>query len=237
MNHEIILNNYLKVKTNIEKIEQEHQREKGAVKLIPVSKTKPVEMMIEVSKLGLDLFGESYAQELKSKYNYFVEQGVNQPEWHYIGHLQRNKAKYIVPFTSMIHSVDSTRLAQEISKQVSNSDRKNIDILLQINTSNENSKFGINPDETKKIIENILEIQNINLCGFMTIAGLENTEEETKTEFLLLKEIRDFNSNKIGKEMPELSMGMSGDYRLAISCGSTMVRVGSSIFGERNYKK
>jgi PLP dependent protein len=236
MNHEEILNNYLKIKTNIEKIEQENGREKGSVKLIPVSKTKPVEMMIEVSKLGINLFGESYAQELKSKYNYFVEQGVNQPVWHYIGHLQRNKAKYIVPFSSMIHAVDSLRLAQEISKQTRNSGRENIDILLQINTSNEDSKFGINPDETENIIYDILNIKNINLCGFMTIAGLESTEEETKNEFLLLKEIRDFNSNKIGKEMPELSMGMSGDYHLAISCGSTMVRVGSSIFGERNYK-
>jgi len=237
MNYKEILNNYLKIKDNVERIEQENGRKKGSVKLIPVSKTKPVEMMTEMSKLGIDLFGESYAQELKIKYNYFDDQKEKQPEWHYIGHLQRNKAKYIVPFTSMIHSVDSTRLAQEISKQASNSDRKNVDILLQINTSNEDTKFGINPDEIKKIIENILEIKNINLCGFMTIAGLENTEGETKKEFLLLKEIRDFNSYKVGKEMPELSMGMSGDYKLAIGCGSTMVRVGSSIFGKRSYQK
>ncbi len=236
MNYEKIFNNFLIIKNSIEKLEQEFGREKGSVKLIPVSKTKPVEMLYEVCKLGMDLLGESYAQELKSKYSYFNDHAYNQPQWHYVGHLQRNKAKYIVPFVSVIHSVDSISLAKEISKQVEKSGRDKINILLQINTSNEESKFGFNPDKIEYLINDFIKINNINLCGFMTIASVYNSEKEDEKEFLLLKEIRDFISNKVSMKMSELSMGMSADYKTAIACGSTMVRVGSDIFGKRNYK-
>lgn len=233
----------IEIKENLEKIEEKIKkaalnsgRNSEDVKLIAVSKTFDPEILEIAINSGAKYLGESYAQELKSKYEWFEENSKDQPEWHFIGHLQRNKVKYIAPFVKMIHAVDSLRLAKEINKQAIKNER-NIDILIQINTSGEESKFGFDPELVKSQIKEIDELPNIEICGLMTIAGLDASIEENIEEFKLLKKMRIELSEIIGRDLKELSMGMSGDFEAAIENGSTMVRVGSAIFGKREYQK
>lgn len=204
------------------------------VTLVAVSKTKPIEDLQEAYDAGQRVFGENKAQEMTSKY----EALPKDIQWHMIGHLQRNKVKYIAPYVSLIHSVDSVRLLKEIDKEAKKNNRI-IDCLLQIYIAKEESKFGLDETEAIDLIENILpELKNIQLVGLM---GMATNTENNKTIENEFKELDKFfkylknNQLKTSSNFQILSMGMSGDYSLAISCGSNMIRIGSAIFGSRNY--
>ncbi len=199
------------------------------VTLIAVSKTKPNEMLLEAYKAGQRHFGENYVQELVDK----ETQLPKDIHWHFIGHLQSNKVKYIAPFVYLIHGVDSFSLLNEINKQAQKNNRV-IDCLLQIYIAQEETKFGLDFTEASDILNSaeFKELKNIKIKGFMAMASNTDSEKQIKKEFQSLKEF--------SKQYPELnilSFGMSSDYLLAIQEGSTMIRVGSSIFGERNYNK
>ena len=202
------------------------------VKLVAVSKTKPKEDILEAYNAGIRDFGENKVQELCAKY----EELPGDIRWHLIGHLQTNKVKYIVGKTWLIHSVDSLKLAKEIEKEASKKDVI-VDILVQVNISKEESKSGISREEAPALIDEILKMPHINLKGLMTIAPVCEDEEEVRPVFRELKKLSvDIECfNRDNKPECELSMGMSGDYKAAIYEGATYVRIGSSIFGQRNY--
>jgi pyridoxal phosphate enzyme (YggS family) len=198
--------------------------------LVAVSKTKSECEIMEAYNCGQRVFGENKVQELVSKQNN-LPKDIN---WHMIGHLQRNKVKYIAPFIDLIHAVDNIKLLKEINKQAKKNNRK-IDCLIQIKISNEESKFGMEYKEALELISNVNTsgFENINLTGFMGMASNTNNQDILKHEFSLLnnffKEVKQTNKN-----LKKISMGMSNDYLLAIQCGSNMIRVGSNIFGSRN---
>jgi pyridoxal phosphate enzyme (YggS family) len=203
------------------------------VTLVAVSKTKPAEDIQEMYALGQRDFGENYVQEL-------VEKQAALPQdirWHFIGHLQSNKVKYIAPFVHLIHGVDSAKLLQEINKQALKNNRV-IDCLLQVHIAQEETKFGLDAAELDAIKNQLPALTHVRVCGLMGMASLTENRQKIETEFLSLKKIFDaFNQWPIDirTEKPILSMGMSGDYQLAIACGSNMVRIGSLLFGARNY--
>ncbi|QYS89376.1 YggS family pyridoxal phosphate-dependent enzyme [Flavobacterium davisii] len=203
------------------------------VTLVAVSKTKPVTDLMEAYQAGQRIFGENKIQEMTDKW----EQMPKDIQWHMIGHVQTNKVKYMAPFVSLIHGVDSLKLLQEINKQASKNNRV-INCLLQIFIADEESKFGLDENELEEILltlQNDNSLQNIKIVGLMGMATFTDDENQIKKEFLHLKSIFD-TYKKIetaNLKLETLSMGMSGDYVLAIECGSTMIRVGSSIFGTR----
>ena len=207
------------------------RRNRDEVTLIAVSKTKPIEMLKEAYSAGAINFGENKVQELCDKYELMPE-----VKWHMIGHLQRNKVKYIVDMVELIHSVDSLRLAEEISKEAV---KKNVDvdILVEVNVANEETKFGVSSEETIALVEDIAKLPNIQIKGLMTIAPYVVDSEENREFFHKIKDLSvDIDMQNIDNvSMGILSMGMTGDYEVAIEEGSTMVRVGTGIFGERNY--
>lgn len=219
---------------NIQFIEKEIEG-KG-IKLVAVSKTKPVEMLMEAYNAGFKRFGENYVQELVDKY----EQMPKDIEWHFIGHLQSNKVKYIAPFVSLIHSVDSLKLLQEINKQAAKNNRV-VDCLLQIYIAEEDTKSGMTEEECLEILkaETLEKLPNVRIVGLMGMTTLTEDETQIKKEFKKLKDFHQslINSNPSAVELTILSMGMSGDYGIAIEEGSTMIRVGSKIFGGRIYQK
>ncbi len=206
------------------------------VRILSVSKSHPVEALSNAYESGLRVFGENYVQEMVDKYDTISEEMKKNIEWHFIGHLQTNKVKYIAPFVNCIHSVYKLKLAKEISKRAKDNNRT-INILLQVNTSGEESKSGCTPKEAKDIVKNILELENIKMIGLMTISGLESTNEERKEEFKLLRKLRDDIEKDLSIDLPELSMGMTSDYHEAIEEGATMIRIGTAIFGKRVYNK
>ncbi len=203
------------------------------IKIIAVSKFKPAEMLLEAYNLGLKRFGENYVQELVDKH----QELPKDIEWHFIGHLQSNKVKYIAPFVHMIHSVDSFKLLVEINKQAKKNERI-IDCLIQIYIAEEDSKSGIEETEFFEMLNNgsINDLTNIRICGLMGMSTFTENLEQIRKEFKLLKTIslkaRSFEHKNI--ELKEISMGMSGDWQIAIEEGSTMIRIGSAIFGNRN---
>ena len=207
-------------------------RKREEVTLIAVSKTKPVEMLREAYEAGARYFGENKVQELADKY----ESMPPDIHWQMIGHLQRNKVKYIIDKAELIHSVDSLRLAETIDKEAG---KKGItaNVLLEVNMAKEESKFGIMPEEVIDFVREIVRFQNIRVKGLMTIAPFVDNPEENRKHFANLRKL----SVDIGKEkvnnvnMSILSMGMTNDFEVAIEEGATMVRVGTAIFGERNY--
>ncbi|MPQ46529.1 YggS family pyridoxal phosphate-dependent enzyme [Marinifilum sp. N1E240] len=205
------------------------------VKLVAVSKTKPNEDIMEAYEGGYRIFGENKPQELTRKYNELPKD----IEWHMIGHLQSNKVKYIASFVSLIHAVDSIKLLKEINKQAQKNNRI-IDCLFQFHIADEQTKFGFSLPEAEEVInsETFKGFENIRITGVMGMATFTDNEDQIKKEFQNLKFIFDQLKTKHFQdinEFKEISMGMSGDYRLAIEEGSTMVRVGSTIFGARNY--
>ena len=226
------------IRENLEKIEEEIKKAAGkspygqSVRLVAVSKTKPIEDIMEAYEAGIRDFGENKVQELTQKY----EELPKDIRWHLIGHLQRNKVKYVIGKTYLIHSVDSLRLASEIEKEA---EKKNVDvdILIQVNISQEESKFGIPANEAKGLIEEVSKMPHINIRGLMTIAPECADPEDVREVFAALHKLSiDIESfNRDNNFNCELSMGMSGDYKVAISEGATYVRIGSSIFGRRNY--
>ena len=200
------------------------------VKLVAVSKTNPAEKIKEVYDLGQRAFGENKVQELLEKHPVLP----NDIEWHLIGHLQTNKVKFVAGFISMIESVDSEKLLKEIDKEALKNERK-INVLLQVKIAKEDTKFGLTVDEAKDIFNKYLHgnYPNIEIKGLMGMASFVENESQIREEFGILKQLFDELSNL--KPLETLSMGMSGDFPLAIECGSNSVRVGSAIFGERNY--
>lgn len=209
---------------------------KEDIKILSVSKSHPVEALLNAYESGLRVFGENYVQEMVDKYKAIDEETRKDIEWHFIGHLQTNKVKYIAPFVNCIHSVYKEKLAKEIDKRAKENNRI-INVLLQINTSGEDSKSGCSPDEAELILKNSLELENITFVGLMTISGLESTNDERKQEFKLLRKLRDQLEDKFNISLPELSIGMTSDYHEAIEEGATMIRIGTAIFGERKKLK
>jgi pyridoxal phosphate enzyme (YggS family) len=199
--------------------------------LVAVSKTKPVEDIMELYQLGQKDFGENYVQEL-------IEKQALLPKdirWHFIGHLQTNKVKLLIPFVHLIQGVDSIKLLREINRQAEKAGRK-VDVLLQVHIAVEETKFGLDEKELAEIFEQeAVKLNNLSICGLMGMATFTSKAEQVRKEFHLLRSIFE---KYAGKSIPNcrlriLSMGMSGDYRLAIKEGSNMVRVGSLLFGER----
>ena len=201
-----------------------------SVKLVAVSKTKSNEEIMEAYEAGQKIFGENKVQELVSKYNSLPKD----IEWHMVGHLQKNKVKYIASFIKLIHSVDNFKLLKEINRQAKKYN-VTIDCLLQIKIASEETKFGLSIDQVKPMLESeeFKGLKNISIIGLMGMASFTNNEEILKNEFSYLNDL--FDDLRITySNITVLSMGMSNDHKLAIQYGSNMVRVGSLIFGERN---
>lgn len=224
--------NLIKVEENIQKACDKAGRKRSEVTLIAVSKTKPVEMLQEIYDEGIREFGENKVQEMCEK----MELMPQDIKWNMIGHLQTNKVKYIIGKTSLIHSVDSLKLAEEIQKQAVKHD-VTADILVEVNIANEESKFGISKDETIQMVRDIAKLDHLKIKGLMTIAPFVENPEDNRLYFREIKQLSvDINNQNIDNvSMDVLSMGMTGDYMVAIEEGATMVRVGTGIFGERNY--
>lgn len=218
------------VKARISAAAKECGRAPEDIKLIAVTKTYPVEAMNEAIRLGVTDIGENKPQEIRDKFD-----NVSPVNWHLIGHLQTNKVKYIIDRCTLIHSVDSIKLMTEIDRQAQNHNR-DIDILIQVNISGEESKSGIAPDELPSLLEYAKNLTNTHVKGLMTIAPKCDIDEVSR-HFSNMKELFDQTAKQSYRNvtMTELSMGMSGDFEAAIKHGATMVRIGSLIFGPRNY--
>lgn len=207
-------------------------RQRSEVTLIAVSKTKPVELIRDAIDYGMKDFGENKVQEMCDKME-IISEKLN---WHMIGHLQRNKVKYIVDKAYLIHSVDSLRLAEQINSEA---EKKNVicNILIEVNIAGEESKFGVAKDEVKPLLEAIKDLKHVHVKGLMTIAPFVDDAEDNRKYFRemhkLFIDMRQENTDNVSMEV--LSMGMTGDYQVAIEEGATMVRVGTGIFGARNY--
>jgi pyridoxal phosphate enzyme (YggS family) len=202
-------------------------------KLIAVTKTKPVDMLLEAYEAGCKMFGENKVQEMVNKYEVLPKN----IEWHLIGHLQTNKVKYIAPFVSLIHSIDSFKLLQEVNKQAQKANRT-IPCLLQIHIAEEENKFGLSYEEAEALLQmpELTKMQHVKICGLMGMATFTENRAQIRKEFRGLKTFFDKLKNQsmpLNVEIHELSMGMSGDYPIAIEEGSTLIRVGNSIFGAR----
>ena len=229
----MISENIAAVEKEIDDVCKKSGRDRSEVTLIAVSKTKPIEMIEEAYNTGCRDFGENKVQELVDKY----EQLPKDIRWHMIGHLQRNKVKYIVDKVFLIHSVDSVRLAEEISKEAI---KKNVsvNILIEVNVAQETTKFGLTCEEVEQMVRDIAKLPNVNIKGLMTIAPIVDNPEENKQYFQKLKKIAvDIRAKNIDNvSMDILSMGMTGDYQTAVAEGATYVRVGTGIFGIRERK-
>ncbi len=232
----------MSIKENLEQIEKRIDqacarvnRSSDEILLVNVSKTKPNEIVIEGYEAGMRVFGENKVQEIRDKY-----ESINYPDikWHMIGHLQRNKVKYIVEKVDYIHSVDSMRLAETIHKEAM---KKNVivNILIQVNVAKETSKFGLETDQVMSLIKEISTLSGVRIKGLMTIAPFVDQAEDNRPIFKALRQlsvdIKDQNIDNVGMDV--LSMGMTNDFEVAIEEGATMIRIGTALFGERNYSK
>ena len=202
-------------------------RKEESVELVAVTKTVDVSKIKEAIRAGIKIIGENRVQEAREK---FKDIG-KEVEWHLIGHLQTNKVKYIFDIFSLIHSVDSLSLAEEIQKRAENKGLET-DILIEVNLSGEKTKFGILPEKAINFVKDISRFKNINIMGLMTIPPFSESPEDSRKYFKMLRMLRD-DIQKEGIEMKELSMGMSNDFEAAVEEGATMVRIGTAIFGER----
>lgn len=222
---DLLQENYLKIRNSI----------KPGVRLVAVSKYKTVEEIKEVYDFGQRIFGENKAQEMKAKHTELP----SDIEWHFIGHLQKNKVKYIAPYVSLVHSIDSLELLQEVDKEAAKSDRV-IPCLLQFHIATEETKFGLDLSEAKALLESesFSQLQHVRIDGVMGMASFTDDKEQVRKEFVHLREIfttlRDTYFHGEG-HFKEISMGMSDDYPIAMEEGATLVRIGSKIFGARDY--
>ncbi|MDX9789837.1 MAG: YggS family pyridoxal phosphate-dependent enzyme [Candidatus Kapaibacterium sp.] len=205
------------------------------IRVIAVSKTHPAVSLEAAYNAGIRFFGENYVREMADKYDILVHKGLVDIEWHFIGHLQSNKVKYLSSFVNYIHSVDSLKLANEISSRAKANDR-NINILVQVNTSGEPNKSGCEPDDLSEIISEIILLDNINIKGLMTIGTFTDDEKIQRKEFSTLRTLLENVNSELKLNLSELSMGMTGDFETAIDEGATMIRIGTAIFGSRNYR-
>ena len=220
------------IKENLEKIRATLP---ASVTLVAVSKTKPVSNIQEAYDAGHRAFGENYPQEMRDKHE-VLPQDI---QWHFIGHLQTNKIKYIIPYVTLIHSIDTANLLEAVNKEAKKHDRV-VDCLLQFHIAQEETKFGLDMDEARQLLDSeaFKAMENVRVCGVMGMATFTDDEVEVRKEFKHLKDIFDSLKTEYFANQPqfkEISMGMSEDYPIAIEEGATMVRVGSKIFGARNY--
>ena len=228
----MIQENIKLVEENIKKACEKVGRDVHEVTLIAVSKTKPYTAIEEALPTGVKDYGENKVQELCDKYEILPKD----IKWHMIGHLQRNKVKYLVGKASLIHSVDSIRLAEQIEKEYAKADEI-ANILIEVNMAQEESKFGITSEETEQLVREIAKFPHIRIKGLMTIAPYTDNPESNRVYFRNMKKLSvDIENKNIDNvSMSVLSMGMTGDYQVAVEEGATLVRVGTGIFGERNY--
>lgn len=220
------------VKENLEKIKATLPE---SVTLVAVSKTKPVSDIQEAYDAGHRTFGENYPQEMRDKHE-MLPQDI---QWHFIGHLQTNKIKYIIPFVTLIHSIDTANLLEAVNKEAKKHNRV-VDCLLQFHIAQEETKFGLDMDEARQLLDSeaFKQMENVRICGVMGMATFTDDEVEVRQEFKHLKDIFDALKTEYFANQPqfkEISMGMSEDYPIAVEEGATLVRVGSKIFGARNY--
>ncbi len=229
----MLIDQYLNVKKNVENACKKVGRDPREVTIIAVSKTKPLEMIEELRKNKVMDFGENKVQELKDKY-----ERISWPvRWHLIGHLQTNKVKYIVDKVALIHSVDSVHLAKQIDKEAAKHNIREVPILLQVNFAHEDSKFGMDPKDVEEVILEVSKLEHVKIKGLMQIAPFVDNPEDNRKYFKAMKQLSvDINNKNFDNvDMSILSMGMTNDYEVAVEEGATMVRVGTGIFGERNY--
>lgn len=228
----MIQENIKLVEENIKKACEKVGRDVNEVTLIAVSKTKPYTAIEEALPTGVKDYGENKVQELCDKYEILPKD----IKWHMIGHLQRNKVKYLVGKASLLHSVDSIRLAEQIEKEYAKADEI-ANILIEVNMAQEESKFGITSEETEQLVREIAKFPHIRIKGLMTIAPYTDNPESNRVYFRNMKKLSvDIENKNIDNvSMSVLSMGMTGDYQVAVEEGATLVRVGTGIFGERNY--
>ena len=220
------------IKENLKKIKAAIP---SSVTLVAVSKTKPVSDLQEAYDAGQRIFGENHALEMRDKH----EALPKDIQWHFIGHLQTNKIKYIIPFVTLIHSIDTANLLEAVNKEAKKHDRV-VDCLLQFHIAQEETKFGLDMEEARQLLDSEVfrQMQNVRICGVMGMATFTDDEAEIRKEFKHLKEIfetlkTDYFADQ--HQFKEISMGMSDDYPIAIEEGATLIRVGSKIFGARNY--
>lgn len=206
-------------------------RDPSRIRLVAASKTVSVEKIKEAIQAGLTIFGENYIQEAKQKIDQLASEQIS---WHFIGHLQSNKAKYAVKLFDLIHSVDSFKLAEELSRQAKKIG-KTQQILVQVDLGGEETKSGVSPDDLKPLLRDIIKLPNISLLGLMTLPPFYDDPEKVRPFFSRLRQLRDDINNdpQFNIRLEELSMGMSGDFEAAIEEGATLVRIGTSIFGKR----
>lgn len=227
----MIAENISKIRQEIREVCKKVGRDPEEITIVAVTKTIPVEKIKEAVSAGIYDIGENRVQELLDKKRF-----LEKVKWHFVGHLQTNKVKYIVDFVHLIHSVDSIKLALEIEKRAQKINRI-VDILIEVNTSGEETKYGVKPEEAVELVKQISERCNfIRIKGLMTVAAYMPNPEDVRPMFKLLRQLRDeigrFNFRNV--EMKHLSMGMSNDYLIAIEEGATIIRIGTAIFGPRN---
>ena len=229
----MLTENVIEVEKNIQAACDRAGRSREEVRLIAVSKTKPVSDIEEVLTTGILDYGENKVQELSDKYDVLPKN----IRWHMIGHLQRNKVTYLIGKTVLIHSVDSLRLAEQIEHEAAKADTI-MNVLIEVNVAGEESKFGTTCNEAIELVRAVAALKHVKIKGLMTIAPFTDNPEDNRIYFKKLKQLSvDIKSKNIDNvDMDELSMGMTGDYEVAIEEGATMVRVGTGIFGERNYQ-
>lgn len=227
-----IAENIENVQNRIKRAAEKVGRDAKEIKLVTVTKTVDVNRIKEAVEAGLRIFGENRVQEAQKKVaSYELRVPSGKIEWHFIGHLQTNKAKYAVQLFDMIHSIDSTALAEELNKQAAKINKIQ-DALIEVKLSEEETKHGVPKNELMELIESTKDMKNLNILGLMTIPPFFDDAEKTRPYFRRLRELRDV-AVKNGYNLPELSMGMSRDFEIAIEEGATMVRIGTAIFGER----
>lgn len=225
-----ISSRYHAVQETIRRAAEKAGRSPGDIRLVVVSKTYGVDEIREAIKAGATLLGESRVQEAKEK---IAVLGRENLQWHLVGHLQKNKVKYIFDLFHMVHSVDSVELAEEIHR-LGTAKNRGMEILIQVNVAGDEAKFGLSPDSALEAVKEISRLKNVSIRGLMTIPPFEEDPEKSREYYKSLRELRDHIVAR-GFDLPELSMGMSHDYGVAIEEGATLIRVGSAIFGERTY--
>ncbi|MGM0499519.1 MAG: YggS family pyridoxal phosphate-dependent enzyme [Bacillota bacterium] len=234
MQKEKLINNLKKVQENIKEAAAKADRDYKEVKLLAVSKKHSFEEVKILNQAGVKFFGESRVQELEEKNENLLSDDI-EIDWHFVGHLQRNKVKYLMRMENcrMIQSIDSLRLAKEVNKRAKKNDRK-IPILVEINISGDENKFGIKPEKAEEFLNKIINLDFLQIEGLMTILPYLDDSEKLRSYFKKMKKLFDKLSDEV-ISLNELSMGMTNDYQIAVEEGATIVRVGTAIFGEREY--
>jgi pyridoxal phosphate enzyme (YggS family) len=234
MQKDKLISNLNQVKENIKKAAAAADRDYKEIKLLTVSKNQDIEAIKVLNEAGLKFFGENRVQELEEKNNKLLSDKIDL-DWHFIGHLQRNKVKYIMRMKNckMIESIDSLRLAKEVNKRARKNERV-ISVLIEINIAGDENKFGITPAKAEDFLKKIIKLENLRVEGLMTVLPYLDNSEKLRSYFKDMKNLFDqLSSNVI--QLKELSMGMTNDYQIAVEEGATIVRVGTAIFGEREY--